>query len=51
MSTYSREFKLEVAMQANTKGSRQLSKQFNVSSRQIRYWCLVFRLHGDVLRN
>jgi hypothetical protein len=34
-------------MQANTKGSRQLSTQFNVSSRQIRYWCLVFRLHGE----
>ena len=47
MSKYSREFKLELATQANTKGSRLLSKQFNVSSRQIRYWCLVFRLHGE----
>lgn len=47
MSKYSREFKLEIAMQANTKSSRQLSKQFNVSSRQIRYWCLVFRIHGE----
>ncbi|MCG9729624.1 transposase, partial [Shewanella sp. Isolate13] len=47
MSTYSREFKLEVAAQANTQSSRLLSKQFNVSSRQIRYWCLVFRIHGE----
>ncbi|MEC8325403.1 MAG: transposase, partial [Pseudomonadota bacterium] len=47
MSKYSREFKLEIAMQANTKSSRLLSKQFNVSSRQIRYWCLVFRIHDE----
>lgn len=45
MSKYTREFKLKVAELANTLGSRSLSKQFNVSSRQIRYWCLVFRLH------
>ena len=47
MSTYSREFKLEIAAQADAISSRLLSKQFNVSSRQIRYWCLVFRIHGE----
>ncbi|KZN45308.1 transposase [Pseudoalteromonas luteoviolacea] len=47
MSKYSKKFKLEVATQANTQGSRSLYRQFNVSSRQIRYWCLVYRLHGE----
>lgn len=46
MSKHGRALKIELAERAEYESSRRLGRQFNVSSRQIRYWSLVYRLHG-----
>lgn len=46
MSKYNRAFKLKLAKLAQYESSRELSRKFKVSSRQIRYWSLVFQIHG-----
>lgn len=46
MSRYHRAFKLKLAQLAQRESSRELSRRFNVSSRQIRYWSAVYQLHG-----
>lgn len=46
MSKHHRAFKLELAKRAENESSRHLSRQCHVSSRQIRYWSLVYRFHG-----
>ncbi|MDN7125759.1 helix-turn-helix domain-containing protein [Pseudidiomarina sp. 1APP75-32.1] len=46
MSKHHRAFKLELAKRAQHESSRELGRRFNVSSRQIRYWSSVYRLHG-----
>lgn len=47
MSKHNREFKLAVAKLARYHSSLELSRQFGVSSRQIRYWSSVFQIHGE----
>lgn len=48
MSKYNRSFKCAIAKQClNDTSSRALSKQHNISSRQIRYWAQVYSIHGD----
>lgn len=48
MSKYSRELKLTIARQYlhGTASSRQLSSEYSISSRQIRYWVQVYSIHG-----
>lgn len=46
MSKYNRAFKLEIAKLAEYSSSRILSKQFNITARQIRYWSSVYQIHG-----
>lgn len=46
MSKYSKTFKLELAKLAQYESSRELGRKFGVSSGQIRYWSLVFQIHG-----
>jgi transposase len=46
MSKYHRAFKLEIAKRAEQISSNELSKQFNITSRQIRYWSSVYQIHG-----
>ena len=45
MSKYHRAFKIKLAQLAQESGSRTLSSKYKVSSRQIRYWCQVYRLN------
>lgn len=47
MSKYHRAFKLELAKYAQDMSSTELSRKFNVPSRQLRYWSFVYRLHGE----
>lgn len=47
MSKHQRTFKLELAKLAQCGSSLELGRRFNVSSRQIRYWSSVYRLHGE----
>jgi len=48
MSKYHRELKLCIAQRyIDGEHSRQLSKEFSISSRQIRYWGQVFVIHGS----
>ncbi|WP_210443925.1 helix-turn-helix domain-containing protein [Vibrio crassostreae] len=47
MSKYSRELKCIIAKQClGGASSRDLAKQYSISSRQIRYWAQVFAIHG-----
>lgn len=46
MSKYNRAFKLKLAELAQDESSRMLGRKFGVSSGQIRYWSLVFQIHG-----
>ncbi|BDX02793.1 transcriptional regulator [Marinomonas pontica] len=46
MSKYHRAFKLKLAKLAQHESSRELGRKFGVSSGQIRYWSLVFQIHG-----
>lgn len=47
MSKYSREFKLIIAKQCfASRTSIQLSIEYSISARQIRYWTQVFSIHG-----
>ncbi|KKO47517.1 transposase [Arsukibacterium sp. MJ3] len=46
MSKHHRTFKLELAKRALEQSSTQLSREFKVSARQIRYWASVYRVHG-----
>lgn len=47
MSRYNRAFKLLLAKLSKTQSSLSLSKKYGVSSRQVRYWSQVFRIHGE----
>ena len=47
MSKYSRELKLIIAKQCLvSRTSIQLSNEYSISARQIRYWTQVFAIHG-----
>ena len=46
MSKHHRAFKLELAKRALEQSSIQLSREFKVSARQIRYWASVYRFRG-----
>ncbi|MGF1907815.1 helix-turn-helix domain-containing protein [Aliivibrio salmonicida] len=47
MSKYSRELKLIIAKQCLvSRTSTQLSNEYSISARQIRYWTQVFAIHG-----
>lgn len=48
MSKYSRELKLIIAKQCLvSRTSTQLSNEYSISARQIRYWTQVFAIHGE----
>lgn len=47
MSKHNRAFKLQLARYAQSQSSSVLSREFNVSSRQLRYWSFVYQLHGE----
>ena len=47
MSKHKRIFKILTAIKAETYSSSELSRNFGVSGRQIRYWSAVYRIHGD----
>lgn len=48
MSKYIRELKLCIAQRClDGEPSRTLAKEFSISSRQIRYWTTVYRIHGS----
>lgn len=47
MSKYSRELKFTIAQQClDGSASTQLSNEYSIPSRQIRYWAQVFAIHG-----
>lgn len=46
MSKHHREFKLQLAQLASEASSHALELEFNVTSRQIRYWSAVYQIHG-----
>ncbi|MDP4537998.1 transposase [Alkalimonas collagenimarina] len=46
MSKYQRVFKLKLAQLAEQEGSNSLACKHNVPARQIRYWSMVYRIHG-----
>lgn len=47
MSRYHRSFKLHLAKLCQYQSSTNLSQEYGVTSRQIRYWSQVFRIHGE----
>ena len=47
MSKHKRIFKIEIAIKVQETSSRELSRVSGVSSRQIRYWDAVYRIHGS----
>ena len=47
MSKHPRAKKLKVAKLAQTESSAKLGAQYNVSSRQVRYWSMVYQIHGS----
>jgi transposase len=47
MSKHHRTFKLELAKLSEQQSSNALASQYNVSARQIRYWSMVYGIHGD----
>ncbi|MDX3775773.1 hypothetical protein QE250_16800 [Chromatiaceae bacterium AAb-1] len=46
MSRHQRAFKLQLAILAEQESSDTLARKYDVSSRQIRYWSMVYRIHG-----
>lgn len=46
MSKHHRAFKLKIAELALSESSSAISNKFNVTSRQVRYWTAIYRIHG-----
>jgi len=46
MSKHHRAFKLRIAELALSESSSAVSNKFNVTSRQVRYWTAIYRIHG-----
>ena len=46
MSKHHRAFKLRIAELALSESSSAVSNKFNVTSRQVRYWSAIYRIHG-----
>ena len=46
MSKHHRAFKLRIAELALSESSSAVSNKFNVTSRQVRYWTTIYRIHG-----
>ena len=46
MSKHHRAFKLRIAELALSESSSAVSNKFNITSRQVRYWTAIYRIHG-----
>ena len=46
MSKYHRTFKLQLAKLTEYESSVELGRRFKLAANQIRYWSLVYRIHG-----